>query len=149
MISFDTNILFPSLEPTHVNHEATKRFLMGFKKERVAVCELVLMEVYQLVRNPSVCRSPLNAVEGLALIQRLRAHPQWSLIDYPGNLMGEIWSISGEPHFPRRRLFDVRLALTLRHHGVKSFATMNTKDFQDMGFEKVWNPLEGDALQAG
>jgi toxin-antitoxin system PIN domain toxin len=142
MISFDTNILFPSLEPTHVNHEAAKGFLMGFRNEKVAICELVLMEVYQLVRNPSLCRSPLNAVEGLALIQRLRTHPQWSLIDYPGNLMGEVWKITGEAHFPRRRLFDVRLALTLRHHGVKLFATVNTKDFQDIGFERVWNPLE-------
>ena len=143
MISFDTNILFPSLEPSHVNHGAAKRFLLGLKTEKVVICELVLMEIYQLVRNPGLCLSPLKATEAFSLIQRLRTHPQWSLIDYPGNLMEEVWRLSGGENFPRRRLFDVRLALTLRHHGVKEFATANTKDFQNIGFEKVWNPMVG------
>jgi hypothetical protein len=29
----------------------------------------------------------------------------------------------------------------LIHHGVKTLATTNTKDFQELGFERVWNPL--------
>ena len=38
-------------------------------------------------------------------------------------------------------VFDARLALTLRHHGVTAFATANEKDFQEFGFERLWNPL--------
>lgn len=41
-----------------------------------------------------------------------------------------------------RRIFAVRLALTLRHHGVREFGTANIKDFRDFGFERVWNPLK-------
>jgi hypothetical protein len=40
-----------------------------------------------------------------------------------------------------RRIYDIRLALTLRHHGVSHFATVNRRDFKGFGFEKVWNPL--------
>jgi len=36
---------------------------------------------------------------------------------------------------------DIRLALTLQHHGVTDFATVNTSDFCDVGFRRVWNPL--------
>ena len=43
------------------------------------------------------------------------------------------------------RLIDVRLALTLRYHGVTDFATANVKDFNGLGFARVWNPL----LEAG
>jgi len=43
--------------------------------------------------------------------------------------------------FARRRLFDTRTALSLRHHGVTEFATANVKDFGDFGFTRVWNPL--------
>lgn len=44
----------------------------------------------------------------------------------------------------RRRLFDARLALTLRHRGVHEFATRNVNDFSDFGFSRVWDPLTSD-----
>ena len=56
-------------------------------------------------------------------------------------VMDRIWKLAAEPGFPRRRLFDLRLALTLRHHGATRFATANTKNFENLGFEQVWNPL--------
>lgn len=31
--------------------------------------------------------------------------------------------------------------ITLRHHEVTHLATVNVRDFQSFGFEKVWNPL--------
>jgi hypothetical protein len=31
----------------------------------------------------------------------------------------------------------------LQHHGVTEFATVNTADFRDLGFHRVWNPLAG------
>ena len=42
---------------------------------------------------------------------------------------------------PRRRIFDARQAYSLLHQGVRSFATANVKDFEGLGFERVWNPL--------
>ncbi len=47
-------------------------------------------------------------------------------------------------NFAFRHIIDLRLALTLRHHGVTRFATTNTKNFQDAGFDEVWNPLRTD-----
>lgn len=43
--------------------------------------------------------------------------------------------------FAFRKIVDIRLGLTLKSHGVTHFATANVKDFQGLGFEKVWNPL--------
>ncbi len=43
----------------------------------------------------------------------------------------------------RRSIFETRLALTLRHHGVTLFASSNEKHSGDFGFERVWNPLQG------
>ena len=65
-------------------------------------------------------------------------------MDYPGpeaRLAELLWRAAATPQFPRRRIYDTRLALTLRHHGVTEFATANVKDFQDLGFTRVWNPL--------
>jgi hypothetical protein len=55
--------------------------------------------------------------------------------------MDEAWKLAARTGFPRRRIFDVRLGLTLLHHGVTRFATANVKDFEGLGFQKVWNPL--------
>jgi hypothetical protein len=57
------------------------------------------------------------------------------------NVMDAVWELAGDRDFARRRIFDARLALTLRHGGVTHFATTNVKDFEGWGFEKVWNPL--------
>jgi predicted nucleic acid-binding protein len=84
---------------------------------------------------------PLSAPQAVDTIQRLRYHPYWELIDYPGGIMEPAWTAAAAPRFARRRIYDARLALTLRHHGVTEFATSNVKDFQGFGFTRVWNPL--------
>ena len=58
-------------------------------------------------------------------------------------VMKEVWPIAASEGFARRRIFDVRLAKNLQAHGVKDFATVNVRDFEGLGFQKVWNPLKG------
>ncbi len=142
MISFDTNILFPALETSHPHHARTREFLQTLPEGRAAICELVLTEVYVMVRNPATARRPLAAAEAADLIRTLRTNPAWRLVDYPGGLMDRVWKAAAEPGFARRRLFDARLGLTLLHHGVTEFATANVKDFDHLGFQRVFNPLE-------
>ncbi len=55
--------------------------------------------------------------------------------------MESVWEAAPTPGIARRRVYDARLAVTLRHHGVLEFATTNVKDFQNFGFGRVWNPL--------
>jgi predicted nucleic acid-binding protein len=76
----------------------------------------------------------------------LRENPAWGLLDYPGTLMNRVWKEAARIE-ACRRIYDVRLAFTLRHYGVTEFATANIKDFKDFGFERVWNPLKDTASQ--
>ena len=55
--------------------------------------------------------------------------------------MKEVWAHAAIDSFAYRRVFDARLAETLRHHGVTEFATCNQKDFHSFGFTRIWNPL--------
>ena len=52
-----------------------------------------------------------------------------------------IWREASQDGFAYRKIFDVRLAATLLHHGALDFATRNTKDFAGLGFARVWDPL--------
>jgi hypothetical protein len=38
--------------------------------------------------------------------------------------------------------------MTLLHSGVTHLATSNVRDFQNLGFEKVWNPFLGDSVES-
>jgi hypothetical protein len=56
----------------------------GFRKaygtrDDVAVCELVLVEFYLLLRNPAVLKQPLTAE--LAVHIACSANPRWRLIE--------------------------------------------------------------------
>lgn len=56
--------------------------------------------------------------------------------------MNQVWQ-HARTSDSARRIYDIRLALTLRHYSITRFATANEKHFAGFGFEKVWNPLIG------
>jgi len=141
MISADANLFFAWLNGAHSAHErAAAWFAQQNSSRDFIVCELVLVELYGLFRNPAVLLQPLSARDSASMIQQLRRHPQWNLIDYPGGLMDDVWHLASARDFARRRIYDARLARTLRHHGVTEFATANIGDFGGFGFARVWNP---------
>ena len=145
MISCDTNILYAAIDSRSVRHDAARKFLASVQqRDDFVLCELVLVELYGLLRNPAVSLVPCSAAEAGDVIGKFRGHPRWQILDYPGpqaGIMSELWRVAAGSSFAYRRIHDVRLALTLRHYGVTDFATRNKKDFQGFGFAKVWDPL--------
>jgi toxin-antitoxin system PIN domain toxin len=142
VVSPDTNILFHACHAGSVLHASAQSFLCSHADDdQFAVCELVLVELYGLVRNPAVVERPLSPKQAVDICQEFRRNRRWLVIDYPGGPMAEIWQRASAQDFARRRIYDVRLALTLRQCGVTEFATRNTRDFQDCGFARVWDPL--------
>ena len=142
MISCDTNILLHAFNLSSNFHEQAIGFLSAEAGNKdFVICELVLIELYVLLRNPVVVKKPLSGEKAVKVCQRYRENPNWRLIDYPGGLMGKIWERVSHPDEGRRNIFDSRLAFTLRYHGVTDFATCNVKHFQNYNFNRVWDPL--------
>jgi len=143
LISIDTNVLLYGLNRDCPEHPRAREFLQTCSERAdVAIAELVLVELYQLLRNPSVLPRPLDAPDAAAACQRFRSHPRWALIEN-APAMSEVWKLAARRDCPRRHLFDARIGLTLRHHGVGELATRNVRDFEGLGFERVFDPLEG------
>ncbi len=145
MISVDTNLLLAALEGNHADHTASRRFVDELTDhDDVAISELVLVELYVVLRNSSVVRRPLSAAKAASVCQLFRRHRRWQLLGFPAQsprLHDELWNLAARPQFARRRIYDLRLALALLQQGVTEFATVNVKDFAGLGFAKVWNPL--------
>ena len=142
MTAVDTNLLFAWLNRDHAWHRPAAAWMLAqAANPNLVLCELCLVELYGLLRNPAVVKRPLDSPAAVGLIQGLRSHPQWELVDYPGGLMPEVWPAVAGRDFARRRIYDTRLALALRHHGIAELATTNVKAFAGFGFTRVWNPL--------
>lgn len=146
MISVDTNVLLTAIEPSSAGHQAARAFLASLQgRDDVAISELVLVELYGLLRNPAIVARPAAASAAAGVCQTFRRHPRWRLLGFPRDsvrLHRELWERVAQPRFPRRRIYDLRLALSLRHQAVTELATVNVKDFAGLGFDRVWNPLE-------
>jgi toxin-antitoxin system PIN domain toxin len=143
LISIDTNILLYAQNRDCAENATAVAFLTDCAhRNDVAICELVLVELYQLLRNPAVLELPLDAPAAAEVCQSFRRNPRWALIDN-APVMDKVWTVAAQPQVARRKLFDARLGFTLRHHGVRQFATRNLKDFHGYGFERVWDPIEG------
>ena len=142
MISVDTNVLLYSQNADCSENSQALGFIQDISgREDVVICELVLVELYLLLRNPVVLASPLSASEAVAVCKSFRTNPKWRLVEN-APVMPTVWESAGTEQFARRRIIDLRLALTLQHHGVTEFATANIKDFLDVGFDRVWNPVD-------
>ncbi len=141
VISFDTNLLIYARLEGAPQHAAARAFLESLNpRQDVAIAELVLIEYYLALRNPALLSPACGAAAAVEECQLFRTHPRWALVEN-AEVMEAVWNRASAAGFARRRIIDVRIARTLIAHGVTHFATANVKDFQDLGFERVWNPL--------
>jgi toxin-antitoxin system PIN domain toxin len=141
VISFDTNLVVYAANTAAPEQVRAAEFLTSLaERQDVAICELMLVEVYLKLRNAAIIRRPLDAAAATAHCQAFRKNPNWHLVE-GAPVMDEVWRQAASKDFAVRRIIDARLALTLRHHGVTEFATTNQKDFAGFGFARVWNPL--------
>lgn len=111
----------------------------------MALSEFVLLELYLLLRDPAVLLHPLEAPEATAVCQAFRVHPRWQVLGLPSEsrVFHDIfWTRLATVGFARRRAFEWRIALSLLQQSVDEFATVNTRDFSEFGFRRVWNPIQ-------
>jgi len=145
MTSVDTNLLMYAYNQASPHHQAAFDWMTSLQSEEsVVISEFVLAELYGLLRNPAVLKHPLDAEEASEVIQTYRSHPRWRLIGFPlesRSMHDALWQTARRKDFAFRRLYDARAALTMTAQGVTDFATVNVKDFEGLGFRRVWNPL--------
>jgi len=144
MLAADTNLFVHAADPDSPLHAKARNFFKALvhADEEFVLCELVLVELYMLLRNPAVFAKPYTPSESAGYCRALRQNPSWRCIDYDPAVSKQLWDYATETKSGYRHIIDARLAFTLQHHGVDRFATINQKDFKGFGFREVWNPLK-------
>ncbi len=140
-ISFDTNIAVYACNDGCPEQELAVQFLESLAlRQDVVISEFMLVELYLKLRNAKIFQNPMTAPEAALICQSFRSNANWELVsECP--VMDEVWKQAAKKDFAIRRIVDLRLALSLLRWGVTDFATSNLKDFDGVGFTRVWNPL--------
>jgi uncharacterized protein len=139
--SFDTNLAVYACNDGCPEQEAAVLFLEALAlRQDVVVSEFMLVELYLKLRNSKIFAHPMTAPEAAAVCQSFRSNANWELAS-ECRVMDEVWKHAAIKDFAIRRIVDLRLGLSLVRAGVTEFATANLKDFDRIGFTRVWNPL--------
>jgi toxin-antitoxin system PIN domain toxin len=142
MISIDTNIFLYAIDSKSDAHDKAFEFVSShLTNESVLISEFVLMEIYVLLRNPALFKVPLSAQLAAESIAQLRTNPHWTISKGTIDVSEQVWREAGKAQFPRRAIFDARLAHSLAAEGVKRFATRNVADFERFSLFEVFDPL--------
>ncbi len=142
MLAFDTNLAVYAANSASPEHRKAVLFLDSLStRTDVVVCELMLVELFLKLCNERIFPNPMKPKEAAAYCDIFRPNQAWGIVEN-APVMDEVWKRAARANFSYRRILDVRLALTLIHHGVSEFATHNVKDFHDAGFRRVWDPLD-------
>jgi uncharacterized protein len=141
--SCDTNIFLYYLDSSCPEHAKARDYVENIWRDKnFIISDLVLIELYVLLRNPKVLRGPLSSKEAADCCQRLRANSGWQVLESVSGVMPEIWANYAETIPSAWQIYDLRLGLSLKRAGVKVFATRNTRDFKMVGFEELINPID-------
>jgi toxin-antitoxin system PIN domain toxin len=142
MTSCDTNILVYAYNVSSPEHGKAAHFLQDHLTDRdFSLAELILVEFYLLIRNPAVFPNPLSGPEAVSVVQELRSNPYWTILKSTRDVSDSIWNAASTHPFPRRAIFDARIAYSLAAEGVTRFATRNVIDFQRFGTFEAFDPI--------
>ena len=144
LCSLDTNILLYAANEDAPEHEVCKDLLQKVILDPTdwIIADQVYLELYRALRSPRVMSNPLPSKSAARYVATLRDELGISHCGYDSACWkGLIRSLEADD-FPYRRTHDAVLAATLLNHGVKTFYTRNTKDFDAAGFETLINPVD-------
>jgi hypothetical protein len=89
-------------------HRSTTAFISSLQdREEVLLSELILVELYRLLRDPAVVTKPLIASEATSVIQIWRRHPSWKITGFPPHsrqLHDRLWKVAAGSAFAFRRI---------------------------------------------
>jgi predicted nucleic acid-binding protein len=144
MKSLDTNILLYAADEDCREHAAAIGLVNDALRSPAdwMLADQVLVELYAGLRHSGVFAKPLSAADAARRVAFLRDESGFSFCCYELRSWPSIHAGLSTPAFPRRRTYDLVLAVTLRSAGVTDFYTRNVADFRDAGFTRVVNPID-------
>ena len=142
--SLDTNILVYAADADSKEHGPALALLEDAlqRPKEWMLADQVLFEFYKALRNPRIFRHPLEAGPAAERVGFLREDSGFLCCCYELEHWPAVFRALQASGTPYQRTHDLLLGQTLKANGVRRFYTRNTKDFEDIGFGELLNPID-------
>lgn len=142
--SLDTNILVYAADEDAAEHKAASLVVaeMLANPRDWILADQVLYEFYKALRNPRVFEHPLGAREASLRLQFLHSESGVARCCYELSNWENVFARLAERDTPPGRTHDIVLGITLKTNGTDRFFTRNTREFQEIGFHELVNPID-------
>lgn len=145
MYALDTNLLVYAHNTASPLHTKAKAFIEAIMNKRdsegqLSICipAQVLMEFLNVITWHRL-EAPLPLATATQIVQDYLDSGVLILYPQPTQLITLLDLLKSAT--TRKKVFDVALAATLKDHDISGLYTVNTKDFKELGFLDVKNPL--------
>ena len=81
MLSIDTNLLVYAQNADCEEHPRARGFLSTCRDREIVICELVLVELYLVLRSAAIVSRPLGAEDAVEVCAAYRNNPRWRLVE--------------------------------------------------------------------
>lgn len=133
MIALDTNIIIHLLVKSQQEHARVKRWFEQVK-EPLATTQTNIAETLRLLTHPKIFPRPLGLSSAIDLIDRLILSFSVNILDEEEFWWKNLKDLSQIiPSLKGNEIADARIALALRHNGIKKIATFDS-DFRKYPF---------------
>ncbi len=147
----DTNLLLYAHNSSVSQHAAARDFVetrvLAVGEEEFVVCHQTLCELFAALTNSILLPNPLTTEQAWDVCRIYLDHPLIQKIAYEPAILKVIESLLRDHPKRGNRLFDLKLAATLRYHRVRRLYTCNTNNFSGYDFLEVENPLTRISLK--
>ena len=144
----DTDILVYAHNTACSLHEEAKSFVvrqvLASPDGEFVITHQTLFELFSVLTSQAVFPTPLQPETAWDVCRIYLEHPTVQKIAYEPPVIDLIAALLKEKPQRGKRFFDLKLAATLRYHGVTGLYTNNVRHFRDFGFLRVENPLRAD-----
>jgi predicted nucleic acid-binding protein len=141
MKSLDTNILIYALNEQCAEHGNAYKLVTEIynNPSEWIIADQVMFELLRALSNPHIYSNPISISASVKVVTDFRKDCGAQFCAYDQSLFSKITAKYSKGH--KNRLYDVLLAETLLYAGVTEFYTNNLKDFKNLGFNKLLNPI--------
>ncbi len=136
MIAVDTNLIIHVLVKSQKEHRRAYEWITR-NSSPLCTTHVNVAEVLRLLTHPKVFPFPLNLKEAVDVFNNFYEAFGIKVLEEPEEWWSELnHLLQVNPSLKGNEIFDAQIALCLRYHGVKEFATFDA-DFLKYPFLKI------------
>lgn len=145
MFVVDTNILIYAADRDAPEHDKCRKLLKAWRAQAGPwyVSWSIVYEFLRVTTHPNVLRKPFTLEESWSFIAAVLASPNLGVLtETERHRRTAEETIASLPTVSGNLVFDLRIAILMREHGIKSIYTRDA-DFHRFPFLEVIDPVQG------